>query len=130
MAFLNNLGKKITDAGQGVAQQTKNFTDVARLNSTISDKEKSISQLYAAIGKNYYDQHKNDEENPEKEKLEQITALLAEIDHCRAQIQEIKGVAVCPSCGAEVAQGAAFCSACGANLKTSQEDGGQADGQN
>ncbi|MCC8120395.1 MAG: zinc ribbon domain-containing protein [Oscillospiraceae bacterium] len=130
MAFLNNLGKKITDAGQGVAQQTKNFTDVARLNSTISDKEKSISQLYAAIGKNYYDQHKNDEESPEKEKLEQITALLAEIDQCRTQIQEIKGVAVCPSCGAEVAQGAAFCSACGANLKPSQEDGGQADGQN
>ena len=54
MSFFDQIGKRITDAGQGVAQQTKNFADVTRLNSAISDKEKRISQLYQSIGKTYY----------------------------------------------------------------------------
>ena len=48
MAFFEQLGKKITDAGQGVAQSGKNAMDVSRLNSLISDRKKQISQGYAA----------------------------------------------------------------------------------
>ena len=39
MAFLEQLGKRLSDAGQGAAQQAKNFTDVTRLFSAISVKE-------------------------------------------------------------------------------------------
>ena len=35
MAFFEQLGKRLADAGQGVAQQTKNLADVTRLNSAI-----------------------------------------------------------------------------------------------
>lgn len=121
MAFFNDLGKKITDAGQGVAQQTKNFTDITRLNSTISDKEKAVTQLYTSIGRSYYSRHKDDPECQEKQSVEQLTALLAEIDQLQAQIREIKGIVVCPSCGTETTQDAAFCKSCGAKLKQSQE---------
>ena len=33
MSFLDQLGKKVSDAGKGVAQQTKNLTEIARLTS-------------------------------------------------------------------------------------------------
>lgn len=54
MAFFEQLGKRLSDAGQGVAQQTKNFADVTRLNGAISDKERRITQLYQSIGQTYY----------------------------------------------------------------------------
>lgn len=38
--LFEQLGKRLTDAGQDVVQQTKNLADVTQLNSAISDKEK------------------------------------------------------------------------------------------
>ena len=49
MAFFEQIGKHLSDAGQNVAQQTKKLADVTQLNSTISEKQKKISQLYLAI---------------------------------------------------------------------------------
>ena len=33
MSIFEKIGEKLSGAGQGVAQQVKNFADVARLNS-------------------------------------------------------------------------------------------------
>ena len=123
MAFFEQLGKRLTDAGQGVAQQTKNFTDVTRLNGTISEKEKKISQLYAAIGQAYFERHRNDAAAEEAQKIGEINALLAEIAQCREEIKQIKGVVKCPSCGADVALHCAFCSACGARFPQDEAAG-------
>ena len=54
MSIFEKIGEKLSGAGQGVAQQVKNFADVARLNSIISEKEKQIAQLYIEIGQAYY----------------------------------------------------------------------------
>ena len=65
MSFLDQLGKKVSDAGKGVAQQTKNLTEIARLTSVIDTEEKMVAQSYTQIGKTYYENHKND---PDAEK--------------------------------------------------------------
>lgn len=117
MAFLERIGKRLTDAGQNVAQQTKNFADVAQLNSTIADKEKKVSQLYLSIGQAYYEKHQNDTANEEQQKIDEINVLQAEIFQCREKIKQIKGVVKCPSCGADVPANAAFCNACGAKVE-------------
>lgn len=67
--YLWKIGEKLSGAGQGVAQQVKNFADVARLNSIISEKEKQIAQLYIEIGQAYYEHHKID---PQGEEIERI----------------------------------------------------------
>ena len=100
MAFLEQLGKRLSDAGQGAAQQAKNFTDVTRLNSAISDKEKKITQLYASIGQAYYQRHRSDPDAEELQQIEAVNALFAEIAQCQEEIKQIKGVSKCPSCGA------------------------------
>lgn len=120
MSFFEQLGKRLSDAGQGVAQQTKNFADVTRLNGVISGKEKQIIQLYGAIGQAYYQRHRDDPAAEELEQIQAINALLREIDQCREEIKQIKGVAKCPSCGADVPLHSAFCSACGAKLPEQQ----------
>lgn len=116
MAFFEQLGKKLTDAGQGVAQQTKNFTEIARLNSAVSDKERQIEQRYAAIGRAYYEAHKNDAFAESGDTIQEITGLLGEIAKHKEEIKQIRGVAPCPACGADVPSGSAFCPACGAKV--------------
>ena len=116
MAFLEQLGKRLSDAGHGAAQQAKNFTDVTRLNSAISDKEKKITQLYAFIGQAYYQRHRSDPDAEELQQIEAVNALFAEIAQCQEEIKQIKGVSKCPSCGADVPLNSAFCSTCGAKV--------------
>lgn len=114
MAFLDELGRHISDAGQAVAQQTKNFTDTTRLNSAITEKEKQIVQLFANIGQAYYMRHKNDPSAEELPLITEINALTAEITQYKEEIKQIKGVTKCPKCGADVQITASFCSTCGA----------------
>lgn len=99
MAFFEQLGKRITDAGQGVAQQTKNFADITRLNSAVSDKERKIAQLYQSIGQSYYEQHSGDAEPQLQPAVEEIKALFAEIAQHKEEIKQIKGIVKCPHCG-------------------------------
>ncbi|WP_147401754.1 zinc ribbon domain-containing protein [Acutalibacter sp. 1XD8-33] len=116
MPFFEQLGKKITDVSQGVAQQTKNLTDITRLNSAISDKERQISQLYLEIGQAYYQKHSQDNSAEEWERIAAINALGGEIQKCRREISQIKGFVQCPNCGGDVPLHAQFCNACGAKM--------------
>ena len=124
MAFFAQLGKRLTDAGQSVAQQTKNLADVTQLNSAISDREKRISQLYLNIGQLYYEGHKGDLSAEHREIIEEIDALYAEIVQNREKIKQIKGVVKCPNCGADVPLNAAFCNGCGAKIERSESASG------
>ena len=116
MAFFEQLGKRITDTGQGVVQQTKNFADVTRLNSEVSDMEKKIAQLYASIGQAYYERHQEDPAPEHRQEVEEIRGLVAEIARRQEEIKQIRGIVKCPSCGADVPVQAAFCNACGAKM--------------
>lgn len=46
MAFFDDLGKKITQTGQGVVQKTKDTAETIKLNGMISDEEKNIVNFY------------------------------------------------------------------------------------
>lgn len=129
MAFFEQLGKKITDAGQGVAQQTKNLADIARLNSAVSDKEKRIANLYSEIGKAYYERHKNDAVAEEAASINEINTLFAEIRLNKENISKLKGITKCPNCGADVAYGSAFCNSCGQAMAQNEPATAPTDGR-
>ena len=127
MSFLDKIGKTISDAGQGVAQSTKNFADVTKLNGMISDEEKKIAVLYSNIGKAYYAQHKDD---PNAEVIESITAVnecFKAIEQYKEQITQIKQSkqqakgGVCENCGAAISENASFCTSCGTPVVRRQE---------
>ncbi|NYB73258.1 hypothetical protein HZF24_03800 [Sedimentibacter hydroxybenzoicus DSM 7310] len=46
MAFLNNLGKKISDAAGTATEKAKDFAETTKLNSAISSEEKQINQYF------------------------------------------------------------------------------------
>ena len=123
MDFLEQLGRRLSDAGQGVAQQTKNLTELTRLSGTISEKGKQLCKAYAEIGQSYYERHRLDPNGEERPLMESVSQLLSEIAQCREEIKQIKGVTKCQSCGADIPLRAAFCNSCGARVSPQTDDG-------
>ena len=117
MAFLGQLGKRLSDAGQTVAQQTKNFADVAQLNSLISEAERTIAKKQEGLGQIYFEMYKDDETAEGAAVIAEIKALYAEIKNNQEKIKQIKGIIQCANCGAELPLNAVFCSSCGAKVE-------------
>lgn len=116
MGFFDDFSKKISTAGQEAIAKTKDFADVARLNSNISDEENKISSAYSEIGKLYFEIHQNDFEECFESQISAIRESQEKIKEFEQQIVDIKGVVKCPNCGAEVPKTAAFCATCGSTI--------------
>ena len=112
-AFFENLGRKISNAGQEVAQQTKNFAEITKLNGVISDRQKKIEAIYTEIGRIYYVLHKEDMNCDQLQKVVQIRDMEAEIEQLQEQIKQVRGYTKCNICGADIPNGAKFCNSCG-----------------
>lgn len=113
MAFFEELGRRVSDFGQGVATKTKNFSDVSKLNGAIADLERQIANAYAGIGKAYYEAHKDDPNAEQREGIAYINSAMEQIRQYQEQVKVIRGIVKCPHCGADVSATAPFCSSCG-----------------
>lgn len=113
MAFLDDFGKKISQASQSTLQKTREMADVAKLNMQITDEEKRINDTYLEIGKKYVELHAADSEEAMSGMVQAIADSNKKIQDLKSQIQIIKGVVRCENCGAEVAKESAFCPSCG-----------------
>lgn len=116
MGFFDDLGKKVTDASQKAMQKTQEMSEMARLNSLISQNENKIKNAYGQIGQLFVELCRDDYKPEFEELMATVTGLEQENAAYRKQLQDMKGVQRCEQCGAEVPRGAAFCNSCGAPI--------------
>lgn len=116
MSFLDDMSKKITDAGRATAQKGKEVADIAKLRSQISEEQKKLREVYEQIGKRYVEEFGDSPAETFAADMDAVKLSQDKIEECQKKIAEIKGVAKCPKCGAEAPSGSAFCSACGAKM--------------
>lgn len=128
MAFLDDLSQKIAQAGQSVAQKTKDTTEIMKINGNISDEEKHLSELFLNLGKSYYEAHKSDSEEAFSAIVSEITDTTEKIKDYSEQVRRLKGLIDCPNCGKEIAYGMAFCTNCGTPAPTAEEAHSEEDG--
>lgn len=86
MAFLNNLGKKLSDVAGDAADKAKDVAELAKVKAEIASEHKKIQQAYGELGKLYYEQAKEIEEGPVVEICSVIKASLATIDTLEAKV--------------------------------------------
>lgn len=120
MGFFDNIGKTLSNAGQTIAQKSKDVVDTAKLNSAISDEQKIITNAYEKIGRLYVERHADYPEPDFVEYLDEIKAAQNAIAECEQKLKDLKGVSVCPACGAEVGADSMFCPSCGNRMHTEQ----------
>jgi predicted nucleic acid-binding Zn ribbon protein len=117
MSLVNNISKKLRKTTQSVVKGTKDFTDIARLNSQIADERQQIENLYIQIGKIYHETQGADEHSPSGKLCMSIEAANTRITQYEQDILTIKGVRKCTVCGAKTPANAVFCSSCGAKTE-------------
>ena len=121
MGILDNVfesvGKTINDASQTVVSKSKELSDVSKLNSMISDEQKKVDGLYSLIGKKYFEVHPDSQEEGFAEMVSSIKTSLAQLENYKDELQRLRGVRMCPHCGAELSSSALFCSSCGNKLE-------------
>ncbi|MBQ2696637.1 MAG: zinc ribbon domain-containing protein [Clostridia bacterium] len=121
MDFLDDISRKIAQASQSAVQKTKDMSGIAKINSAISEEERKINNAYFQIGKMYASLHAADPEPNFAGLIAAIKEAEQNIVAFRNQIQDIKGIARCSKCGAEVGKNVAFCSSCGASMYAKEE---------
>ncbi|MDD5924076.1 MAG: zinc ribbon domain-containing protein [Clostridia bacterium] len=112
MAFF----EKISEKGQNAVKKGKDFAEITKINSLISDEKKNVNNNYFQIGQLYTQMHANDCEEEFKGMIASIVESENKIAKYKEQIQTIKGIVKCEKCGAEVSNGSAFCNCCGAAI--------------
>lgn len=116
MDFFEEIGTKITQAGQKTKQVTNNLTETAKLNSRSNELTEMIKNLYTQLGQKYFELFGDEPVEEMLELCQQIQKSVKEREIVKADIQRLKGFRPCPTCGNENPIDANFCSNCSAPL--------------
>ena len=123
MDLLNQIGKRLTDVGQGVARQTKTIAEITRLTAVLYDMEKKLTALYAEFGKEVYSSGSYTQSELLLEQANSIGGLETEIGETKELIEKLKQMVKekeltkCSCCGANIAGNARFCNECGVSVQ-------------
>ena len=112
MAFLDDIGKAFTNAGQ----KTKDMADIAKFNSLLAEEEKKINSIFYQIGKTYVQLHPQDYEEPLSAYIQAYQEAVKQTEELKKSIKQLRNIIDCPGCGAEIPGDIAFCSTCGYRL--------------
>ncbi|MDR0984134.1 MAG: zinc-ribbon domain-containing protein [Ruminococcus sp.] len=124
MAFFDELGKKLSQTGQTVAQKTKNTTETIKLGGMVSDEEKRIHNTYLQIGKTYYENFSDRPDPLLSDFIYSINDSRSKIASYKEQIEQLKGISRCANCGSDLPKNSTFCSNCGASVAAPAAYGG------
>ena len=117
MSFWTDLKK----SGQEAAGKAKDLAEVTKLQLAQKEQERKLEQLYAQLGKSYYETAAQEESDPVLEQLRCIAQTLEEIETCKQQQLLIKGGVRCAACGTLMEADAMFCPNCGAQKELPKE---------
>lgn len=117
MAFLDELGKVISDKSKEAAGKVKDLTGVLQLKSRLASEKEKVNKAYINLGKAYYDRHDAAAEEDYAEDFELVRTGLMRMAELEDQISELEGNRICADCGAKVDKEAQFCSKCGAQME-------------
>lgn len=116
MALWDNLTQKAAAVTEKAVQQAKNLAEQAKLRNQISETERTVTDCYTQIGKQYAAAHPEDFDEAYAPMMAAIAGAKRQIVSLQEQLRDLKAVSLCPSCGAEVSKDAAYCGACGAEM--------------
>lgn len=121
MSFFEDIGKKITEAGQGAVRKTKDIADSARSSSMISDEEKRINSFYTEIGRAYYAKYAESDDCEFSGMISMINESKKRIKDLREQDAARRGMIVCAKCGTALPADSSFCYSCGAQVQAAEQ---------
>lgn len=116
MAFFDKVGETISTKSKDVVKKAKDLAEISSLNGQVNTQEEVINKAFIELGRIYYEEHKDVIDDVHATQINIVKATLDRIQQLKAEINTIKGVTNCTTCGAEMASGSVFCSSCGTKV--------------
>ena len=111
--FFDRLSEALTSTGKNVGDKAKAKSDEVKLLYKVGTEKKALDIIYTEIGKAYYEESKDAPSESLAALISEATIKIEEIKSLEDQIRAIKGVYVCPNCGADIPLEYDFCGKCG-----------------
>lgn len=118
MEWFNNLKGTVKKTADKAYEKSSQIVEITKINYKINVAEGAIDRLYLELGTKVYEDYKNSNELSEELKsiCDAIDNKFFEIGTLKNQIDEIKEVQACKSCGSKNSLASKFCSGCGEKL--------------
>ena len=110
----------VTDAANDVSKGAKEMSEKSKLNRAIRTEEGKISNLYAVIGKKFFEENASAPSGYE-DQFAGINTAKSEIARLNDELSAIEATSKCPKCGNKVTPNQKFCQGCGCNLESYQK---------
>ena len=110
----------IGSTATGVADKAKSISEVGNLKRKIAYEEERIVEIFADIGKSLYE-NRNQDLSAFAPLCDDMDVRKRRIKRMRLEMNEIRGVKLCETCGTEVDEKYQYCGVCGAKLPSSRE---------
>lgn len=119
MAMLDEFKDKAGDVVNVAGKKMGDAYNVTKVRLAIADKQSSLRNLYKELGEIVYRNYKggDDDFRETEDKIAEIDLLNESIEELRSEYRQIKNIAICPSCRAEVAGDMNYCPRCGAEMQ-------------
>ena len=127
MDFFNVLGKKITNAAQGVQEKTADGIETTKISNELRSIRGEVQKLYTSLGELYYKTASKSAEGEIRTVCDEIDKLMAKTEELNARKKEIAMKGHCPTCGKSVKSGSNFCANCGTKIEVPEEEPEQAE---
>ena len=113
MAFIDEIGNKITSAGKKTTKAISDFTQVSKLKDAIGVEQNQINQAFTDMGRAYFDLYGTEaKEMPFAPICERVTMGQAKIEQMEKEIKRLQNLIECPACGVTCDKTSLFCHQC------------------
>lgn len=122
--WIDGLGEKLSQTAKELSGHAETIYETQKLRTKISNENRAVDKLMADLGNIIYKQYIAGAELDEEQKAlcEQIDQHMVQIDKFAADLANMQGKKICPSCQQKVAKNVAFCPNCGAACPTPEEE--------
>lgn len=115
MGFFEDLGNKVSRAGDKIADTARSTNQISQLEASIRSYRYQIDDLFRRLGFVLYTKMKNpDSEEPDYQKLvDSIDQTNDAMNAAKEEYDRIRGITHCDHCGTQIPIGTKFCPNCG-----------------
>ncbi len=122
MGVFDKMGDAISNVSKDVVDKVKSNNDIGKLKQQIEYEEAKIYDGYIELGKDLFENKPENISEAAQKVCTDIDARLSRISRIKIQINDIKGIKICPACGATITNNFLFCGLCGAKLPDSTNE--------
>lgn len=129
MDFFDKLNETLSSTGKTMAEKAKNISDIAAVKRGVLAEEQKLDAIYRELGRSYF-QRRGSSPDPDFSLLcGEASLCISKVEEGTRRLRDLRGLCLCPSCGAEVDAEMNYCGICGQRMNRpepfSQPDGGQ-----